>query len=200
MSTQTREGLTIKDLVTLGIFTAISYIFIMIGGTPFAINPVLTFYMPLGGALLSGPVFLLMIAKAPKRYMITIFGIIIGLIFTATGMHWSQGLGYASMAILGDILAGTKQYKSIKMNICAYISFCIGATGPYIVYTVNPASWINAMLSGGTEQSYLDAMSAATYDYVLVVIIIGTVVIAGLSGFVGSKMLKKQFEKAGIIA
>ena len=34
----------------------------------------------------------------------------------------------------------------------------------------------------------------------LAVIIVGTLVIAAFSGWVGGKMLKKQFEKAGITA
>ena len=58
-----KKSLTIKDLVTTGIFSAIFLVFTMIGGIFFAPNPVLTFYMPMGAALLCGPVYLLMIAK-----------------------------------------------------------------------------------------------------------------------------------------
>ena len=35
---------------------------------------------------------------------------------------------------------------------------------------------------------------------VLAIMIVGTILVAWLSGFVGSKLLKKQFEKAGITA
>ena len=41
-----KKGLTVKDLVTTGIFSAILFVFTLIGGLPFAPNPVLTFYMP----------------------------------------------------------------------------------------------------------------------------------------------------------
>ena len=47
-----KKGLTVKDLVTTGIFSAIFFVFTLIGGLPFAPNPVLTFYMPMGAALL----------------------------------------------------------------------------------------------------------------------------------------------------
>ena len=83
----TQKGLTVKDLVNTGIFTAIFFVFTMIGGMFFAVNPVLTFYMPLGSALLCGPIYLLMVAKVHKRWSITILGIIIGIIWFATGMH-----------------------------------------------------------------------------------------------------------------
>ena len=47
-----KKGLTVKDLVTTGIFSAIFFVFTLVGGLPFAPNPVLTFYMPMGAALL----------------------------------------------------------------------------------------------------------------------------------------------------
>ena len=62
-----KKGLTVKDLVTIGIFTALFFVFELIGSLPFAPNPALTFYQPFGIALLCGPVYLLMVAKA-RRY------------------------------------------------------------------------------------------------------------------------------------
>ena len=50
-----KKGLTVKDLVSTGIFSAIFFVFTLVGGLPFAPNPVLTFYMPMGAALLCGP-------------------------------------------------------------------------------------------------------------------------------------------------
>ena len=43
-------------------------------------------------------------------------------------------------------------------------------------------------------------MSASAPSWLLAVIIVGTLVIAAFSGWVGGKMLKKQFEKARITA
>ena len=39
------RGLTVKDLVTTGIFTALLFVFVLVGGVFFATNPVLTFFM-----------------------------------------------------------------------------------------------------------------------------------------------------------
>ena len=85
MSTQ-KNSLTIKDLVTTGIFSALCFILVLLGGVFFGANPVLTFWMPVGSALLAGPVFLLLIAKVPKHGPLTIVGIITGLIFFVTGL------------------------------------------------------------------------------------------------------------------
>lgn len=195
-----KKGLTVKDLVTIGIFTALFFIFTLIGGIPFAPNPVLTFYMPLGSALLCGPIFLLLVAKVPKRWTITILGIIVGLIFFATGMHWAMDLGYMVMGFIADLTAGIKDYKSKKMNILSYVLLCLGATGTYIVFFLDPAGWSSTMLKNGTEQDYLDTMNAAAPPWMLAVILIGTILVAAASGWIGAKLLKKQFEKAGLTA
>lgn len=65
------KGLTVKDLVTTGIFTALLFVFVLVGGVFFATNPVLTFFMPAGGGLLAGPIYLLLIAKVHKPHGVT---------------------------------------------------------------------------------------------------------------------------------
>ena len=115
-----KKSLTIKDLVTTGIFSAIFLVFTMIGGIFFAPNPVLTFYMPMGAALLCGPVYLLMIAKVQKRWSVTILGIIMGIIWFVTGMHWAFSLGYIGMGIIADLVAGAGDYRNKAVNLLSY--------------------------------------------------------------------------------
>lgn len=204
MSTQSsylnKKGLTIKDLVTIGIFTALFFVFQLIGSLPFAPNPALTFYQPFGIALLCGPAFLLMVAKVPKRGTIAILGIINGIVWFVLGMHWAMDLGYVVMGIVADIVAGTKKYKSIKMNILSYDLFCIGPAGVFVAYFADPAAWASTMLNKGVSQEYINTMTASAPTGMLPVILIVTMVIATISGIVGRKLLKKQFEKAGITA
>ena len=167
------KGLTVKDLVTTGIFTALVFVFVLVGGIFFAPNPVLTFFMPAGSGLLAGPVFLLMIAKVQKRWSLSIMGVVICIIWFVTGMHWAFALGYLIMAVVADFIAGAGQYKSKKLNSLAYILFSLGGTGSYIVFA---------------NTGILIAMFAAA------------IITSAISAFVGCKMLKKQFEKAGITA
>ena len=56
------KSLTMKELVTVGIFSALFLTF----GSFFALNPALTFYMPAGGTLLCGTVYLLMTVRVQK--------------------------------------------------------------------------------------------------------------------------------------
>lgn len=199
-SNMNRKGLSVKDLVTTGIFSAIFLVFTMIGGIFFAVNPVLTFYMPMGSALLCGPVYLLLVAKVHKRWSITILGIIMGILWFVTGMHWAFSLGYIVMGLVADFVAGLGQYKSKSINGVSYMLMSLGSVYTYVVYFIDPKGWAGTMLKNGTEQSYIDAMNAAAPSWLLAVILLGTLIIAAFSAWVGGKMLKKQFEKAGITA
>lgn len=194
------KGLSVKDLVTTGIFTALVFVFILIGGMFFATNPVLTFFMPAGSGLLTGPAFLLMIAKVQKRWSLSIMGVVIGILWFVTGMHWAFVLGYLLMAIVADFVAGAGKYRSKKLNSLAYILFSLGSTGTYILFFVDPNGWAQTMLGNGTEQSYIDTMQATANTGILVAMFAAVLITSAISAFVGCKLLKKQFEKAGITA
>lgn len=195
-----KKGLTIKDLVTIGIFTALFFLFELIGGMPLAINPATSFFLTCGISLLCGPVFLLMIAKVPKHGAIIILGLVNGLIWFATGMHWAVTVGFIVMGIVADFIAGIGKFKSAKLNILAYGLFCLGSTGSLTVYCIDPARWIETMLSKGTTQEFLGQLIAAAPTWILPVVWVSSLLLACLSGLIGLKLLKKQFEKAGITA
>ena len=102
-----KNGLTVKDLIVMGVFGALLMVCSMIGGVLFAVTPTLTFYFSIGAALLPGPVFLLLLAKVPKRWGLTIIGVIISLLSLIMGMHWGMCVGGLIGAFLADMIAGS---------------------------------------------------------------------------------------------
>lgn len=194
------KKLTIKDLVTIGIFTALFFVFEFIGSIPFAPNPALTFYQPLGIALLCGPIFLLLVAKVPKFGAISILGIVNGIIWLIMGMHWAMDLGYVVMGIAADLIAMICRHRNVKLNILAYAVFCTGPGGVLIAYASDPAAWASTMLNKGLSQEYVSSMAASVPTAMIIGIFAGTLLIAVISGMIGRALLKKQFEKAGITA
>lgn len=196
--TAIKKGLSVKDLVTVGIFSALFLVFALVGGIFFAPNPVLTFYMPVGSALLCGPVYLLMLAKVKKRWAASILGAILCIVWFVTGMHWAMALGYLVMGVAADFVAGAGEYKSKMMNSVSYIVISLGGTASYLVFFANPDGWAKTMLGNGTEQSYIDTMRETGSVWIMLVMLVGTVLAAAVSAFVGCKMLRKQFEKSGI--
>lgn len=88
----------------------------------------------------------------------------------------------------------------MKRNILAYMIYCIGPAGTYFVFYIDPQGWAKTMLKNGTTQDYIDTMSKAANASTLVIMVLGTFAVAALSGFIGSRLMKKQFEKSGVTA
>lgn len=123
---------------------------------------------------------------------------ILCVVWFVTGMHWAMALGYLVMGIAADLTAGAGGYKSRKINSLSYILLSLGGTASYIVFFADPDAWAATMLGNGTEQSYIDTMRSTGSTWIMLIMLVGTVIAAAVSAYVGCKMLKKRFEKAGI--
>lgn len=121
-------------------------------------------------------------------------GVIMGIIWFVTGMHWAFALGYLIMAIVADFVAGAGQYKSKKLNSLSYILFSLGGTGSYIVFFADPNGWAQTMLGNGTEQSYIDTMQATANTGILIAMFAAAIITSAISAFVGCKMLKSSLK------
>ena len=193
-----KKGLGVKDLIVTGIFAVLFLMAAMIGGGPFATVPTLTFYFPIGAALLAGPIFMLFIAKVPKYGALAIVGVVLCILGTLTGMHWGMNFGFLVCSIIASVISGAGKFKNKVLNLIAYIVYCIGPMGTYFVFYFNRESWISFMLNKGTEQEYIDKMSEVATGGMMTIMVVGTMIVAALSGLLGLRLMRKQFIKAGI--
>ncbi|MDD3139355.1 MAG: MptD family putative ECF transporter S component [Lachnospiraceae bacterium] len=192
------KKLTVRDLVTTGVFSALFLVFMMVGAGVFAPNPVLTFAMPCAVALVTGPVYLLLIAKVPKHGPIMILGIVIGILMFVTGMYWLWAVALIMLGIIADIIAGMGRFRNMSLNILSFVIFSLNPMGSYLMLWINRESYFSYMVGKGTEQSYVDTMGNTAQAWMLPAMIASIIVMALLSAFIGRVLLKKQFEKAGI--
>ena len=94
-----------KDLITIGIFSAIYFVinfaFMLLGG----IHPVLWMLMPGFIAVFAGIPFMLMVAKVQKPGAVFLMGLITALIYFATGQFTLVILiSMASTCILAEVV------------------------------------------------------------------------------------------------
>jgi len=195
-----KQKLNAKDLIITGVFAVLFLMAVMIGGGPFASIPTLTFYFPIGAALLAGPIFMLYIAKVPKVGALAIIGVVECILGTLTGMHWGLNFGILISSIIASFIAGSRKFENPTFNLMAYIVYCIGPMGTYFVFFFNRESWVSFMLKKGTEQEYIDKMSEVATPAMMIIMIVGTLIVATLSGLLGLRLMKKQFIKAGLAA
>lgn len=198
--THQNKNLTVRDLVTTGIFCAVFLVLMMLGAGLLAPNPVLTFLMPCAVALLTGPAYMLLIAKVPKHGPVIILGVVIGLLMFVTGMYWMWSIALVLLGIVVDFIAGAGRFRNITLNIVSFVIFSLNPMGSYLMLWINRDSYFSYMVGKGTEQSYVDTMGATAQNWMLPAMIVSIIVTGLISAIAGKILLRKQFEKAGMTA
>ena len=186
-----------KDLINIGIFTAIYFIVIFaaasIGFIPIFI-PLISVIVPLVG----GIPMMLFFSKIKKFGMLTITGIIGGIFFYLIGYGWIGLLGWVLGGILSDVVLKIGGYQKFKATVLSYACFCLGIMGcPANLWFAGEAYWENIHTSMGDQ--YANTLQSLMPSWMLYVGFALLFVGGILGALLGHKMLKKHFERAGIV-
>lgn len=189
-----------RDFISVGIFSLIYAAVAFVVGGLAQMTPITFPFMPMVVALFTGTVFMLYVAKIPKRGAIIILGIIAGILLLITGMFWMMSAFFIVLGIIADFICASGQFKSFKKNMAAYCLFALSPMGAYVPMAVMPAQFAEFMNKKGDISSFAGAIDAIGAQWwVIPLMLLGTVLCALAGGYIGKKLLKKHFEKAGIV-
>lgn len=197
---RTDKKLKGKDLITIGIFSAIyfviNFIFMLCGG----IHPVMWMLMPGFIAVFAGIPFMLMAAKVQKTGAVFLMGFITGLIYFATGQFTVVIL--ISMVVscgLAELSRYVTKYNSFKGNALSYLFFSYGMVGSPLPIWLFKASFLSQIQEQGMPADYVSAVEALSSNYMLIVLFVAPAIGAIIGIFIAKGLFKKHFEKAGIV-
>ena len=181
------KKLTIPDLISVGVFTAIYFVLVTIATFSCALLP------GVGNILL-------LAAKLQKFGGISIMGLVMGLFFFVSGHFVLSFAANIVCGVLADWVASRSQYRSKKVLLASYVIFSYGLTGPILPLWFMKDAYIANLTARGKDASYINTLFAPINSGSFVVCIVAILVYALLGGLFGQKMMKKHFEKAGIVA
>ncbi|MDE6968768.1 MAG: MptD family putative ECF transporter S component [Eubacterium sp.] len=186
-----------KDLVNVGIYSAIYLVITCVLSFLSLIpifHPLLAVICPIAG----GIPFMLFLTKAKKFGMITIMGIIMGIVMLLTGMGYFCLFTGPISAVVADLVAKSGKYISAKKSVLTCGIFSLWYIGNYLaVFITREAQYQHTI--DGYGQAYADAY-IAIYQYWMLPVLIAVCFVSGLlGGVLGKKILKKHFQKAGIV-
>lgn len=72
--------------------------------------------------------------------------------------------------------------------------------GSYLMLWIDPGGYTSYLTGNGAERAYMDTMMSTATGWMLPAMILATVACAIVSGLVGMRLLRRQFEKAGATA
>ena len=156
-------------------------------------------YSPAMSALMTGAVFMLMVAKVPKFGAITIMGSVLGLFFFLSGLFPFALVPSAVAAVLADVVAYIFKYKSKIGLLLSYVIFSFNTTGPIIQLLFSPDSYVANLKERGKDASYIQNLFESISNYTGALAFVSLIIAAIIGGLFGQKMLKKHFIKAGIV-
>lgn len=194
------QKLQTQDFISVGIFSLIySAVAFIIGGIA-QMTPITFPFMPMIVALFTGTVFMLYIAKIPKKGAITILGIISGILLFITGMFWMMTAFFVVFSMIADFICASGGFKSFKKNMAAYCLFALSPMGAYVPMAIMPAQFDEFMSKKGDVSSFAGIIDSIGVNWwAIPAMLLGTILCAFIGGLIGKKLLKKHFEKAGIV-
>lgn len=189
-----------KDLITIGIFSAIyfviNFIFMVSGG----IHPILWILMPGTIALFAGVPYMLMLAKVQKTGAVFLMGLITGLIYFATGQFTVVILvSMVISCILAELARSFTKYNSFWGSCLSYIFFSYGMVGSPLPIWLFKESFLAQISSQGLPADYVAAVEALSANWMLIVLFVAPAVGAIIGAVIAKALFKKHFTKAGIV-
>lgn len=192
------KKLQAKDFITVGVFTAIMFVVMMavamLGFIPIFI-PLLSVLVP----LISGIPFMLFATKSQKFGMVTLMGILIGLIMGMMGHGIFAFIAGPVCGLAADLIMKSGNYKSSKKDEIACGIFFLTIIGNYIPIIVSRQSYYDQLVETGYGVEYAEALMKYVPDWSLILFTILAFVCGILGAKIGKVMLKKHFVRAGIV-
>ena len=182
-----------KDLITIGIFSAIYFVinfaFMLLGG----IHPVLWMLMPGFIAVFAGIPFMLMVAKVQKLGAVFLMGLITALIYFATGQFTLVILiSMASTCILAEVVRVVTKYNSFKGNSIAYVIFSLGMVGSPLPIWLFKADFLAQITEQGMPADYVAAVEALSSNAMLIVLFVAPIIGGIIGAFIARGLFKKH--------
>lgn len=195
------KKLTIPDLISIGVFTAVYFVLVTVATFTCALLPgVGNLLLPALSALISGSVYMLMAAKVQKPGSITIMSLVMGLFFFISGHFILSFVTDIVCGLLAELIAWSGKYRNGKGILASYVLFSYGLTGPILPLWFMKDAYIASLTARGKDAAYINTLFSAISSGSFFLCMVLILICALIGGIFGQKMMKKHFEKAGITA
>ena len=193
---KTGDRLGGKDLINIGIFTAI-YFVVVFAVACLGFIPILMAAICGIIPLIAGIPYMLFLTRARKFGMITILGLLTGIIMFITGM------GYFSIAtglicgLIADLIWKSGGYASASRAVLSHGVFSCWIIGNFLPFLITADTYLPTVRAQYGD-AYVDELMTYLQPEMYPVLLIACFVTGIIGGFIGRAILKKHFERAGI--
>lgn len=195
-STTSSQRLNGKDLINVGVYTAISIGIIFIIGLFNAFPPAYPVLFVIWPLALAIPM-MLYYTKIQKFGMLTITGILSGLFFFMMGYTWVAIVCSSAAGLAADLILKLGGYKKFSAHAVSYAVYCLSLiSAPLLLWFAGPSYWDNIEEQMGAD--YVSALQTLMPSWMLYVGLAALFGFGLIGALFGRRMLSKHFIRAGI--
>lgn len=189
-------GLQAKDLITVGIFTAIYFVITSVVGA-LGVVPVLVPAAAVLVPLIGGIPLMLFITKARKFGMLLILSVLEGILMFLTGMGYFSIITTIVFGLAAELILRSGGWASARKAVLAYAVQSMWIVGNFIpMFVMRDAFFAPYLQKFGEE--YVSTLMAFTPPWMLPLFFVASFAAGLVGGLIGRKLCKKHFERAGI--
>ena len=194
---QSKTRLEVRDLVTIGVFGVIYFVCMFAVGM-MGVVPILYLLYPMVFGVVGGPIVLLFMAKVQMPWALVIFGMITPIIMFLFG-HTLLVPGVALVTMLvAEGIRRIGKYRSLRYNMLAYVVMATILCSSLLQMLVMKERYLQ-LTEAEMGREYTEALEKLISVRNMGFVYLGAMLGGTVGAFLGRKLLKKHFEKAGIV-
>lgn len=193
------KKLQAKDFITIGIFTALLFVVEFACGILGFIHPYIVASYVVMIPIVGSIPMMLFYTKIEKFGMLSIMSVLLAIIMFVTGMGYLGAPLIIASGVIADLIAKSGGYKSFKKTVISYGVFCLWICANYFPVVVSADSYRKNLIEGGYSAEYCDNLFRAINSKTIAVLLVLCFVFGCVGALIGKAVVKKHFEKAGIV-
>ncbi|UTC64090.1 MptD family putative ECF transporter S component [Treponema sp. OMZ 788] len=189
--------LALKDLINIGIFSVIYFVGLFVIGMPLGFLVITYLAFPFTVSLILGIAVMFLLAKVQKSLGLFIFAAIPGCLMTLMGHTPVVAIHSLIVAVLAEIVRKVLGYNTAKGSIVGYSIMSLWLCGAFWqIFLLKDQYFALTEKMMGTDY----ARELTSLPWWIMPMLYVTAFLGGiLGGLLGKKVLKKHFEKAGLV-
>jgi len=181
-----------RDLITVGVFTALYFVVMAVVGQLGALIPITQALGPFYIPLICGIPFMLFLTRVHRFGLITAMGWIIGLLFIATGMSVIATILALVLAPAADLIAKLGGYKKWLTLVGAYVVFSLMDIGMVAPLFFQRQAMLDKM-SARHDSAWIAQIAQLTPPWMFPVMLVMIVVGATIGAYIGRGIFRKHY-------
>ncbi|MCR4642226.1 MAG: MptD family putative ECF transporter S component [Lachnospiraceae bacterium] len=199
-SKKNKKTIGLKEVILVTLFSVLTFVVSMITAIPFAGSVLLQLYAGYAlMAIISGPIYVLMISKSSKTGTQLLFMGIKALYFFLMGQVVT-GVIFAVTACICEVICVNGGYhKTLQAGAAYAIHTTIYGLGSFFPVILLGDTYAQGLIDKGYAEETVNTMVSTYRNPGIVVTVILMLIVTSVIGIViGAKLMKKQFAPAGL--